>query len=96
MAGIHLLVIFVLVLFVRAAAIAFTMTGLDKRTALFQALSTFSGTGFTTHEAESIVNHPVRRKIAILLMLMGTCRACYDYCNCYVPHSHQGRLFATH
>ena len=67
-----LIVIFFLVLLVKAAAIAFTMTGRDKRTALFQALSAFSGTGFTTQEAESIVNHPVRRKIAILLMILGT------------------------
>ena len=67
-----LIVIFFLVLFVRAAAIAFMMTGLDRKTALFQALSAFSGTGFTTQEAESIVNHPVRRKIAILLMILGT------------------------
>ena len=67
-----LLVIFFLVLIVRAAAIAFMMTGLDRKTALFQALSAFSGTGFTTQEAESIVNHPVRRRIAILLMILGT------------------------
>ena len=67
-----LLVIFFLVLIVRAAAIAFMMTGLDRKTGLFQALSAFSGTGFTTQEAESIVNHPVRRRIAILLMILGT------------------------
>ena len=67
-----LIVVFLLVLFVRAAAVAFEMTGLDKRTAQFQALSAFSGTGFTTQEAESIVNHPVRRKIAFLLMVLGT------------------------
>lgn len=67
-----LIVVFLLVLFVRAAAVAFVMTGLDKRTAQFQALSAFSGTGFTTQEAESIVNHPVRRKIAFLLMVLGT------------------------
>ncbi len=67
-----LIVIFFLVLFVRAAAVALEMTGLDKKTALFQALSAFSRTGFTTQEAESIVNHPVRRKIVILLMILGT------------------------
>ncbi len=67
-----LIVIFVLILFVRAAAVALEITGLDKGTAIFQALSAFSGTGFTTHEAESIMNPPVRRKIAILLMILGT------------------------
>ena len=43
-----------------------------RRTALFQALSAFSGTGFTTPEAESIVNHPARRRITMLLMIVGT------------------------
>jgi hypothetical protein len=47
------------------------MTGLEKNKARFQALSAFSGTGFTTKEAELIVNHPVRRKIARWLMIMG-------------------------
>jgi hypothetical protein len=56
---------------VRAASIALMMTGLEKHKARFQALSAFSGTGFTTKEAELIVNHPVRRKIARWLMIMG-------------------------
>jgi len=56
---------------VRAAAIALMMTGLEKKKARFQAISAFSGTGFTTKEAESIVNHPVRRKIITWLMIMG-------------------------
>jgi hypothetical protein len=47
------------------------MTGLEKHKARFQALSAFSGTGFTTKEAEVIVNHPVRRKITRWLMIMG-------------------------
>lgn len=50
-----LLVIFVSFLIVRAAAIALMMTGMDRKRAVFQALSAFSGTGFTTKEAESIV-----------------------------------------
>jgi hypothetical protein len=56
---------------VRGASIALMMTGLEKHKARFQALSAFSGTGFTTKEAELIVNHPVRRKIARWLMIMG-------------------------
>jgi len=47
------------------------MTGLDKNKARFQALSAFTGTGFTTKEAESVVNHPQRRKIMRWLMIMG-------------------------
>lgn len=66
-----LLAILISFLFVRAAAIALMMTGLDKKRARFQALSAFSGTGFTTKEAELIVNHPRRRKIATWLMIMG-------------------------
>lgn len=66
-----LIAILISFLFVRAAAIALMMTGLDKRKARFQALSAFSGTGFTTKEAELIVNHPRRRKIVTWLMIMG-------------------------
>ena len=47
------------------------MTGLEKKKARFQALSAFSGTGFTTKEAELVINHPVRRKIVTWLMIMG-------------------------
>ena len=66
-----LLAILISFLFVRAASIALMMTGLEKHKAKFQALSAFSGTGFTTKEAELIVNHPVRRKITRWLMIMG-------------------------
>jgi len=47
------------------------MTGLEPSVARFQALSAFSGTGFTTREAERIVNHPRRRKILSHLMILG-------------------------
>ena len=50
---------------------AFVLTGLSKETARFQARSTITGTGFTTDEADHIVNHPVRRRIALVLMLIG-------------------------
>lgn len=66
-----LLVIFFSFLIVRAAAIALMMTGLDQNRARFQALSAFSGTGFTTREAEFVVNHPRRRKIVSWLMILG-------------------------
>lgn len=66
-----LLVIFVSYLVVRAAAIALMMTGMDEKRARFQALSAFSGTGFTTKEAESVVNHPVRRRVVTMLMIFG-------------------------
>jgi hypothetical protein len=66
-----LLAIFISFLFVRASSIALMMTGMEKNKARFQALSAFSGTGFTTKEAELVINHPKRRKIVTWLMIMG-------------------------
>jgi hypothetical protein len=68
-----LLVIFICVsyLVVRIGAIALEMTGMDRSSARFQALSAFSGTGFTTKEAEQVVNHSLRRRIIIYLMILG-------------------------
>ncbi len=76
MGGIYLLLPTLLVilfsfLIVRAASIALMMTGMDEKRARFQALSAFSGTGFTTREAEFVVNHPRRRKIVSWLMILG-------------------------
>lgn len=59
------------VLCVRLASVALRLTGLSDGIARFQALSAFSGTGFTTSEAEAIVNYPVRRQIVSLLMIVG-------------------------
>jgi hypothetical protein len=68
-----LLIVFVCISFlvVRIGAIALEMTGMEKSKARFQALSAFTGTGFTTKEAELVVNHPRRRKILIYLMILG-------------------------
>ncbi len=55
----------------RVATIALTFTGLSLESAKFQARSAFTGVGFTTSEAEGLVNHPVRRRIVMLLMLLG-------------------------
>lgn len=55
----------------RIGAVAFQLTGLSQEIARFQARSAITGVGFTTSEAEKIVNHPVRRKIAGMLMLAG-------------------------
>jgi hypothetical protein len=65
------LAIFISMLVVRAAAIALMLTGLDRHKAIFQALSAFTGTGFTTREAERVINHPVRRSIISWLMIFG-------------------------
>ncbi|MFO7870810.1 MAG: TrkA C-terminal domain-containing protein [Kiritimatiellia bacterium] len=55
----------------RIATVTLVHTGLSKEAAQFQARSAFTGVGFTTAESECIVNHPVRRRIAMVLMLMG-------------------------
>lgn len=66
-----LLTILVSFLVVRSGAIALMMTGLDRNRAVFQALSAFTGTGFTTREAERIINHPKRRRIISWMMILG-------------------------
>lgn len=54
----------------RLASVALQITGISREAARFQARSAFTGTGFTTQEAESVVNHPVRRRIIMLLMIL--------------------------
>lgn len=66
-----LVIILVSILAIRAGAVALTMTGVSLDMATFQSLSAFTGTGFTTTEAESIVGHPARRRIIQALMLLG-------------------------
>ena len=56
---------------VRIGAVAFQLTGLEWSLAKFQALSCFSGTGFTTKEAELITGDQRRRRIASVLMVLG-------------------------
>ncbi len=55
----------------RIGSMALMLTGLSAETARFQARSSFTGVGFTTQEAENVVAHPVRRRIIMLLMLLG-------------------------
>lgn len=55
----------------RIATVALTFTGMSREMARFQSRSAFCTVGFTTSEAESVVNHPVRRRIIMLLMLAG-------------------------
>lgn len=64
-------VIIASVLIVRAGAIALKMTGLDDKTANFQALSAFTRAGFTTRESEMVVGHPQRRSIISWLIILG-------------------------
>jgi len=52
-------------------SIALEASGMERTKARFQVLSAITGTGFTTSEAESIVNHPTRRRIATWLIFIG-------------------------
>ncbi len=69
---ISLLVILILsFLITRIATVALMLTGLSKDHAKFQARSAFTGVGFTTEESELVINHPVRRRIIMMLMILG-------------------------
>lgn len=67
-----LFLIFVLIfLIIEIATVMFKLTGLDRDTAQFQAVPIISADGYTTVESELITGHPVRRKIAMALMISG-------------------------
>lgn len=66
-----LVVLSLSLLITRVATVALTLTGLSRESARFQARSAMTGVGFTTTEAEQVVHHPVRRRIVMLLMLVG-------------------------
>lgn len=66
-----LIVVTLSILVTRIAALALVHTGLSREAARFQARSAFTGAGFTTSESENVVNHPVRRRIVLVLMLLG-------------------------
>ncbi|MFC1558226.1 cation:proton antiporter regulatory subunit [candidate division KSB1 bacterium] len=71
--NLFLLIITIIISFiiVRIGAIAFHMTGIKWPQAKFQSLSCFTGTGFTTREAELITGNTKRRRIATFLMILG-------------------------
>lgn len=66
-----LIVLTLSILLTRIATVALTHTGLSRESAKFQARSAFTGVGFTTSESEKVVNHPIRRRILLMLMLLG-------------------------
>jgi hypothetical protein len=67
-----LIVAMVSLLITRIATIALTVTGMTRESARFQARSALTGVGFTTGESEAIVNHPVRRRVVMMLMMLGS------------------------
>jgi hypothetical protein len=64
-------IILIYVIFIEIFTVIFKMTGLTNDKARFQVISLFTNSGFTTQEAELIVNSKIRRKIANLTMLSG-------------------------
>ncbi len=66
-----LVVAAITLVFTRLATGALIATGMPPHIASFQARSAFSGAGFTTTEAENVVNHPTRRRIIMAAMFVG-------------------------
>ena len=69
--GILLVAILISFIVVSVGGLALQLTGIESEVARFQALSAFSGTGFTTTEAERIVQHRTRRRIVTILIILG-------------------------
>jgi hypothetical protein len=67
-----LIIVFISLLITRVATVALSLTGMSRESARFQARSALTGVGFTTSEAEEVVDHPVRRRIVGGLMLIGS------------------------
>ncbi len=66
-----IVIITVSMLITKIASVSLTHTGLSRQSSRFQARSALTGVGFTTKEAEKVINHPVRRRIIMALMLVG-------------------------
>jgi amino acid transporter len=63
--------LFVWLVILWVGAIALEATGMERSKAFFQALSALSNTGFTTRQAEDIVEYPKRRQIVAWLIFFG-------------------------
>ncbi len=66
-----LLYFIIIVLVIEISVTLLKSTGLKSTVARFQVISMLTGTGFTTDESKSIIDHPVRRKISMFLILFG-------------------------
>jgi len=64
-------IVLIILAIVKLGAIAFQLTGMEPKMAMFQALSAFTNTGFTTSAAEDVVQHRKRRVIASVLIVIG-------------------------
>lgn len=66
-----LLSIIIFLIIIEVITVLFKLTGLSEEKARFQVISLLTGSGFTTKEAELITQHPSRRKLAQILMVIG-------------------------
>ena len=64
-------IVLIILAIVKLGSIAFQLTGMEPRMAMFQALSAFTNTGFTTSAAEDVVKNRKRRVIASVLIVIG-------------------------
>jgi len=66
-----IIIVLIIMLAARIGAVALVATGLPVEVARFQSRSALTGVGYTTDESETIVGHPVRRRIIMAIMLVG-------------------------
>jgi Kef-type K+ transport system membrane component KefB len=64
-------IVLIILVIVRLGSIALQFTGMEPGMAMFQSLSAFTNTGFTTKAAEEVVKHRKRRVIVSILMIVG-------------------------
>jgi Trk-type K+ transport system membrane component len=64
-------IVLIILAVVKLGSIAFQLTGMEPRMAMFQALSAFTNTGFTTSASEDVVQHRKRRVVASVLIVIG-------------------------
>jgi hypothetical protein len=85
-----LLVLTLSITITRIATVALAHTGLSYQVARFQARSAFTGVGFTTTEAEQVVTHPLRRRILMIIMLVGNAGIVTSMTSLIVTFTQQG------
>jgi len=64
-------IVLIILAIVKIGSLAFQLTGMEPKMAMFQSLSAFTNTGFTTSAAEDVVRNRKRRVIATVLIIMG-------------------------
>lgn len=67
-----LIIVFVYINIYKFAVILLNRTGLPRDVAGFEVVSALTTTGFTTSMSEYVVSHPLRRRVAQVLMIIGS------------------------